>query len=235
MGTVPLPEHEIQAHLQEYHAISNAISESIKRIDLIRGLYLTALLGLVALLLSPQAPALQSRLQHARQDQFVLNLFLLIPIINATLLIHLTSFMHFILAGAKYNTYLLGKRLTDLIGHSVLGFDLWESRVGDKGAWLFTRGVVGVLNFAVATLVSVVILAQFKDAGRFKQGPVSGLLYCAGIISVALSLTVGLVYNLTARQFAHGTAADRGPHVSKWYGLTVPFSAALYAALQLVP
>jgi hypothetical protein len=142
MGTAHSPEQEIQAHLQEYHAISNAISENIKRIDLIRGLYLTALLGLVALLLSPQAPPLESRFQHARQDQFVLNLVLLIPIINAILLIHVTSFMHFILAAAKYNTYFLGKRLTELVGNSVFGFDLWESRVGAKalgcspGVWL---------------------------------------------------------------------------------------------------
>ena len=232
---MPSPEYEIKVHLEEYHATSNAISENIKRIDLIRGLYLGALLGLAALLLSPQAPPLQSRFQTARKDQLVLGLFLVIPIINSTLLIHVTSFMHFILAAAKYNTYFLGKRLTELIGHNVLGFDPWESRAGDKGAWLFTRSVVGIVNFGVATLVSVGILAQFKDAGRFRQGAVSGLLYCAGTASISLSLTVGIVYLLTARRFAHGTVSDDGPRISKWYALTMPLSIALYAALCFLP
>lgn len=226
-------DREIDVLLAEYQA-STGITENVKRIDLIRGLYATALVAVAAIILKPEGAPLQERLAAAAKSQLVLSMLLSIPILNATLLIHVTSFMHFILAAAKYNTHYLGGRLLTLTGRPVLGFDRWESPAGDKGAWLFTGTIVGLANFALLTLLSLSILIEFKDAGLFRLGWIPGVLYCGGIAMMSFSLTAAVVFQIASRRFGEPTALMGAPaRRSKWYLLSIPLSFALYVVTVL--
>lgn len=230
--TIISPDNEIKILLQEYQASAAGITENVKRIDLIRGLYATALVAVAAFILKPEGAPLQDRLGGVTKNQLILSLLLSIPILNATLLIHVTSFMHFILAAAKYNTHYLGGRLSTLTGRPALSFDLWESPAGDKGAWLFTGTVVGMANFALLTLLSISILVEFRAAGLFRLGWIPGILYCAGILMIGFSFAAALVFHLTSRRFGETTALIGAPaRKSPWYALSIPLSFGLYIVI----
>jgi len=121
--------------IQNSTVFSGAVSEWTQRIDKIRGVYLTALFGLIGLLLSPNVKPLKDILADIRADNTQMFLVLLLPILNSLLLVYVTSYMHFIYAAAKYNSYYLGSLVTEEIGRKIVPFDDWETTVGDKEAW----------------------------------------------------------------------------------------------------
>jgi hypothetical protein len=87
----------------------------------VRGLYLTTLFGLLVLLLGAKdTTPVEVRITQIRNSPFLIRAILLVPTVNSILLIHVASFMHFILAAAKYNTYELGNRISNLVGRRVL-------------------------------------------------------------------------------------------------------------------
>jgi hypothetical protein len=222
-----IADREVDVHLAEYGALSAGIQHYVQRIDRIRELYVAGAFGGVAVLLGASPADVQARLEAMRTTAVGLWALLMLPTLNAILLVYVSSYMHYILAAAKYNTYVIGARLQALTDEQVLRFDNWESPAGEKTAWLITRDIAGVLSFALGTLLSIGVLAWCRDAGLFRLGGVAGGLYVLGVATIALSLVVGVTSGRIGARF-HDTFGRPFP-VQKWYLTTIPVAIALYA------
>lgn len=214
--------------LQEYSAGSAAIAEAIKRIETVRGLYLVAVFAVVGALFSSKTGDAADAVSRAEADPYVLAPVLLLPLLNSILLIYVVSSMHFILAMAKYNTYVLGPKLSENAGSPVLQFDIWTCE--NKDAWLLFRTLSGVLFFLVATGISVAVLAFFGEAGKFSRGLAPGLAYVVSLLSVCATLVTGGVSLLVSSRF-HATQATPRLKVGRSYWLCLPIAVVLYVIL----
>ena len=217
--------------IQNSTVFSGAVSEWTQRIDKIRGVYLTALFGLIGLLLSPNVKPLKDILADIRADNTQMFLVLLLPILNSLLLVYVTSYMHFIYAAAKYNSYYLGSLVTEEIGRKIVPFDDWETTVGDKEAWVTTRSIVGFTTFALASMISVAVLYTFAEAGRMTKGTVNFVLYLLSSEMVSLSIVAGVVNHRIGGKYHVSDMATKSPCVKRQYLMSLPLCALLYLVL----
>lgn len=222
----------IEALLLHSKILSGAIGQWTDRIDKIRGIYLTALFGLVGFLLAPNTDTLSEIVRTIKQDETQISLILILPILNSILLIYTISYMHFILSAAKYNSYYILKLIQEEVEQSVVPFDDWDTSVGDKEAWVTTRSLVGILMFIVATIASLYILHTFSGAGIASHGGANVAVFLASVFSTALSITVGAFNVYVGKNFRVSELADQPKGVWKWYLLpTIPLTAVLYFLL----
>jgi hypothetical protein len=221
---------QIDVLLQEYDNLAASIREHIQRIDRVRELYLAAGFGIIAFLVnSDKSP--QVILDRIINDNIVLSFTLLIPILNAILLIHVVSYMHFILASSKYITHHLRPRITKLIGIPVFRWDIWDSRTGDKSVWVATRTLVGFLYYFFATVLSFAVLVYCSGAGHWRHGILPGLLYIGAVVAVSLTIIITVVYQwIGSHYYEAGEATDRVKRY-RWYWLALPGGAILYGVL----
>jgi hypothetical protein len=221
----PNPKDTLKdVQLQEYAALGSAIQDATKRIETVRGLYLTAAFAIVGALISAEPGRLYTLIERLRSDRYLLTAVLLLPFLNSLLLVYMTSVMHFILAAAQYNTYELGPSITRQTKVPVLQFDIWSSE--NKEAWVFLRTLTGILYYGFATGASIGVLLCFRQAGRFHLGVLPGIAFVTSAVIVSLSIVVGGFSLLISKQF-HAPKKARFPirNVS-WF--TLVLSVLLY-------
>lgn len=220
-----------EVFLAEYNALAAAIADAIKRMETIRGLYLAGAFAGIGWLITSQPGALAAAIGKIQTDSYLLTAILLAPLVNSLLLTYVASLMHYILAAAKYNSYVLRPQLERHTGETVLQFDFWAS--DDKHAWLALRTLSGAIYFVLVTSVSLGILATFARAGTFRHGWFPGVIFGTSVLSVSLSLTAGLGSVLISRRF-HSRPKRAQKPLTWLYWLSFPLAAILYALLLVV-
>jgi len=216
--------------LQEYGSLSSAVADATKRIETVRGIYLTAAFAIVGTLLSAEPGYLHTLIARIRSDRYLLTSVLLLPFLNSLLLIYMISVMHFILAAAQYNTYVLGPSITGQTKVPVLQFDVWSSE--NKDAWVFLRTLTGILYYAFAMTASIGILICFRIAGKFHIGFLAGLAFITSVAVVSASTVVG-VFSLRISKRFHTPQKKRFP-IKNAFWFTAALSALLYVALAWI-
>lgn len=203
--------------LQEYSALSSAVAEATKRIETVRGLYLTAVSAMLAALLSAEPGYLYTLIERIRGDRYLLTAVLLLPFLNSLLLVYMTSVMHFILAAAQYNTYELGPSMARQTKVPVLQFDVWSSE--NKEAWVFLRTITGILYYGFAVVASLGVLLCFRVAGRFHLGVLPGVSFVTSVAAVSLSIVVG-AFSISTSKYFHTPMKNRFPKRNiYWFSL----------------
>lgn len=203
---------ETDAHLKEYESLREEIREYMQRIDRYVGIYLAASFGVIAVFLRPGADyAIASFVDKFERDPYSLGFLLLIPILNSILQIHLLSFMHAILAMAKYSTYVLGGRISRLARRGVFSWDKKLS-VWDKGPWISTRVIAGGLYNLLILLISLsIVLYYSRIVYELGKGLLYGL-YITGIASVSLAIACLIRYLFVSIKF-HRLKVGRVPRL----------------------
>lgn len=222
----------IDVLLQNSKIFADAVSQWTQRIDRIRGIYLTVLFGFVGYLLSPTSKPLKDIISIIKTDNTQIFLILLLPILNSLLLIYIVSYMHYIYAAAKYNSYYIGKLISMETGLEILPFDDWETIVGDKETWVTTRSIVGILMFLIATGISFFILSTFSDAGRLSNGLPNFVLFLSSLATVSLSIIVGLINFYVGRKYHISDISVERSKITLWYLLAIPITGILYVLIM---
>jgi len=229
-----IDQYYLQVLLHNSAAIRAEISHFTQRIDKIRAIYLSALFGLIGILLSPNFKPLKNIIGDIKADNTQVFLVLLLPIINSILLIYVASYMHFIYSAAKYNSFYIGDLLNEEVGRQIIPFDIWETIVGDKQAWITTRSIVGFMTFAIASLISIALLYTFSAAGRNTHGIMVFILYLVSLETVSLSVVVGAVNYYVGGKYHVSTISSKMPNLKRLYLFSIPLSVVLYIVLVWV-
>lgn len=217
----------IDVLMQSSKVFADAVSQWTQRIDRIRGVYITVLFGLVGFSLKYEKPLIDI-IVSIRTDSTKVMLILLLPVLNSLLLIYTVSYMHFIYAAAKYNSYYLGNLISKETGLKIIPFDDWETVVGDKEAWVTTRSIVGSMMFAIATGISLFILYTFAAAGQPKNGFLPFVLFLISLGTVSLSIIVGFINYYIGRRYHCSDLSVVPTKVTRWYLLFIPLAGFFY-------
>ncbi|MDP2753684.1 MAG: hypothetical protein Q8P40_04755 [Nitrospirota bacterium] len=199
---------EIEIHLKEYEALHSEIELYTQRIDRYIGIYQVGLFAIIAVFLRPGADiCLRKWLDGIHKDPYLTGLALLVPILNSLLQMYLLKCMLIILALARYTTYIIGGKLSSLVGADVLlwGKRLWDGKKEDiiKQTWLTTRRWVHRVYYVITSLLSFCILYWLGDHDiiLLKRGVFLFLLYIGGVFSVLLSICYSIKYISVAKKF----------------------------------
>lgn len=184
-----ISEHldEAAFHLEEYRTLRAEINHTTQRIDRTVGLYITATFVVVVFLLRPDATfSVQSWLDALRTDHRLSTFLLVIPVLNALLLVRQVSLHMHILALAEYGLEEIRPRASHLVNASVLGWDL-RSGSSIKRMALRTRVLQQALFFAVALSISSAVFWVVRPSR------VDYSAFGTGLYVVAVLITIGVL------------------------------------------
>jgi len=189
---------EVNVLTKEYEILATSMRTDIERIDRIIGIYAFAAIGIIAFLL--QNNSIDKFMINIDRQIELIGLVLIIPIINAILLIHAISSFQVILVKAGYATYVIGERLQNILGEEVLKFD--KIFTIDKQAWLNERTTVGIYYCLLSTTISIFILYRFSYVLLFLNGVSIFFIWIASCFTVSLSISFLIRHRFINKHFS---------------------------------
>lgn len=211
---LPNDEQEIAVHLKEYEMLVASIRTDIERIDKTIRIYVVVVFGIIAFFL--KTTNFDEFMKNIDKQTELIGLVLVIPMINAILLIHAVSSFQLIFVKVRCATYVIGERLRSLLKRDVLLFDKIYDL--DKQEWLNERTTVGIFYCLFSSAISILILYRYSYVLLFSQGVSVFILWVASCFTVSLSLSFLARHQFINKHFAtlHRTPIKEPFLLKRW-------------------
>ena len=191
-----IEQKKLEIHLSEYNFIRSEVSNQESAYYRSSSIYVTAILIIIGWFLKPDSKgnllSLKQIIEKIEVSNFYLSLILVITTINILIVFRGIGHLKTIFIMSKYSTYYLAEKINDILGDinkEVIYFDKWDTIVGDKKSWLFTRTIAASVWFTFAISINLFLLIYFS---RYISGNIYLVVYY--IINVGLtSLSIGLL------------------------------------------
>lgn len=182
-------EHELEIHLVEYKRLADELTADTQSIDRYLALYLTAFFAVLAFMIQSGTGADGvSYIEAVKQSPDLIFLALLVPIVNAVLMVRITHLTSQIFARAQHIGVRIRPRVVDLLltrsilrwdevpsvqrrkRWPILGFEASDDDLPAKRAsqWLRIFPATGFLLLAIG--ISVTILFLLRTAWSMSFG-----------------------------------------------------------------